>query len=339
MAKTKTKKKSIAQRVGAMFLCLVVCIVVGCAGAWGMGFALTGEANPLKWKNGPDVPPVEYEDPDVEYGKYGYLVVSSDTEEGAPVALHSSRQYINSEPKDVVTATVTPADADIFGVVWESSDPSSVVVTPIEDDKLSCKLTCVNTFDEPVTVTCTVISLETISATCTVDCLVSPRNDIAVGLVYADATAISLGFGNTYTATALPVGIWDGGSVTGELRVHYITLSLTLPFAQELYSYLGGYYQCDFDAFGEEITLSGTPYACFCDPNFEDEEAFRVAFAQACHKLGDNCVTAQIDVEYVFRDKVYAKYSLTDTYGFDASTFVKGADDVTINPDNPVFGA
>lgn len=341
MARTRRRQRNGGKVVAILIAVVLLLAAGGCAGAWGTGFALTGEANPLKWKNGPVVPPVEYDDPDVEYGKYGYLVVSSDPEEGAPVALHSSRQYINSEPKDVVTATVTPADADIFGVVWESSDSSSVVVTPIEDDKLSCKLTCVNTFDEPVTVTCTVYSLETISATCTVDCLVSPGNAVQADLYNkGGGSSSSLGFGYTYEAVASPAGTWEGGTVTGELRVNMIVLYLTNAFVDELNNLLDGfnYGYRDFDTLGNEITLPDTPHACFNDSDI-DEEAFRAAFAQACYKLGDNCVQVEFQIEYAFRDKVYKTYFIDYYYGFDASTFVKGADDVTINPDNPVFGS
>lgn len=354
-AKTGAVKRSVFACV-SVFIALLVgaAVFVGIASKDESGKPFS-ESNIAKWCNYwgkgkpstdvadvPDVPDIEYEDPDVAYGKYGYLVVNAQVEENAPVALSATTRQVNGNVSEVVTATVTPVDADIFGVIWESSDSESVVVTPIEGDNLSCKLTCVSTFTQPVTVTCTVISLETITATCRVDCLVSPGKDISAGLSDSDGNGnvSKLGFGCTYTARALPSGIWDGGTCRGELQVAAVALSLTSAFNEEMATLITDYYSyyVDFDALGAEITLSDTPHACFGGA-CEDAEEFRAAFAQACYKLGDNCVQVQIDVQYVFREKVYATYNETLTLGFDSATFVKSVDDVTLNPDNPVFGS
>ncbi len=328
--------------IGKVIACLMLVVIIVFGAIWGTGYAITGKANPAEWGLNtppaelPDVPQIEYEDPDVPYGKNGYLIVNTSPETTAPVALAAMTRQVNGNVAEVLTATVSPVDADIFGITWESSDSSSVVVTPIDGDKLSARLTCVKSFDERITITCTIYSIKTISATCTVDCLVSPGAAVEIEIRENDQRADKIGFGKTYTCVGIP-GQWYGGTLMGDLRVKTWSVCLSTEVINAITAIIGEqYWDVDLGSGdGDTITFT-TPKGCFLSGSTSEED-FRKAFAQVCHNK-DNAAKVEATIEYCYGDKVYKTYNVNAVYGFDSSTYVKPADGLTILPDNPVLG-
>ena len=325
-----------AKLIAAIALLLAVAYVI-------TSLALGMQWNPIKWfkKDGdvPTVPDVSYDDPDVAYGQYGYLLVS--TSDSSPVALSSATRQVNGKATDVVTATVTPVDSDIFGVVWTSSNAESVAVTPIEGDNLSARLTCTKVFNEPITITCQVYSTRVLTATCRVDCLARLNSEYDIDFTVKEngegAAVSQLGFGKTYKVCPDIISQIYDGTVWGNLRVTDWLLNLSDETLNALVGILGEYYDTTFDNVQNDTgTLYSTPLQCFAAGMF-DAEVFRKAFAQVCYGK-DDCGEIDATIEYYYGDKVYATFVIRRSFGFDPATYVKAADNVDITPDNPILG-
>jgi len=327
-----------AKLIAAIALLLAVAYVI-------TSLALGMQWNPIKWfkKDGdvPTVPDVSYDDPDVAYGQYGYLLVS--TSDSSPVALSSATRQVNGKATDVVTATVTPVDSDIFGVVWTSSNAESVAVTPIEGDNLSARLTCTKVFNEPITITCQVYSTNVLTATCRVDCLARLNSEYDIDFNVREngegAAVSQLGFGKTYEVCPDIISQIYDGTVWGNLRVTEWILNLSSEVITSLNEVLNRNYDwdCSFDNVTNGVgTLYSTPLQCFAAGMF-DAEVFRKAFAQVCYGK-DDCGEIDATIEYYYGDKVYATFVIRRSFGFDPATYVKAADNVDITPDNPILG-
>ena len=324
--------------IGTGFLLLILAIVI----VWACGSQGFVQNNPLKFFNSwgtatsdpntwIDIPDITYKDPNVEYGKYGYLVVMTDDEENSPVALTATTRNVNGQLSEVLTATVTPANATILNVWWTSSDEEYVVVTPLEGDFFTCKITCIRAFDQPVTVTCNVVSTEQLTATCEVGCLAQPNDDVEATL-----GSSTLSFGETYTASVMP-GMMIG-TVKGEFVVTGWEINLLPEIVNEITAELGIDPGWDY-GFGPNSATGTllTPRDCFADSDI-DNVAFLNAFVKACHDK-DECATVEIMIKYIYNGETYASYSRTENINFDPDSYFIPAENITINPNKPVLGS
>jgi len=178
MAKSKNRQKgSLAGRIAAVVLCVLLLAVVGLAGAWGTGFALTGKANPTEWtlseKPNADKPSGTPTD--------GMTVsaYSSDNLRLQAMPMTANAGYTDSSY--YLKATLEPADAWETEVVWtiEFKDPLAawasgksagayVSVTPSSDTH-NATVTCLGAFGEQINVIVRSKDNPAASATCTCD--------------------------------------------------------------------------------------------------------------------------------------------------------------------------
>lgn len=330
--------KIIAIGVTVVILGLIIALV---AAIGSLGFTQKPKDWFNSWGQGvkdeiePDVKGDPEPDKTIEYGKYGFLCVSN-IEETDGIQMLSTTQEVDEELKDVLTVSVTPANADVFSVNWTSNN-SAVVVTPIEGDIMSAKLTLVAPFETAVTITCNVVSATTLTATCTVDCLAAASDNIELHV-----SPLKFGAENTFTVTDSSPAL---GTVWGEFVIGDVTVNLTDDVITKIKRYAAPSLQSsDFTdttlSKADNYLMLAKPRECFNASRTQfDDEGFRIFFAKAINELGGNShCKVDTKVSYVYNGKVYGTYNVETYSTFDYSTYGVPATDATLDPDNPVLG-
>ena len=221
--RTRRRQKSGGKVVAILIAVVLLLAVGGGVGAWGAGYALTGEPNPTKWNaaqkqpgDGDDVPeltPGGYAAIDADgnlmrsgviYNMPESLVFIGDNTVTQPEAgsrAATTAKNLGTYKSVTVTATVTPNNATDKRVTW-SSDNSGVDVAPLSDGSNIAVITLIDAsvFSEnDVTITCTSVSNPAKFATCKVSRL-------------ATADEIELNCSIKYTTNKTMVYVYDPAS-------------------------------------------------------------------------------------------------------------------------------
>ena len=185
------KKKGAGRRVCAIIVAVMVAIVAVLGAVWGTGYALTGEANPVKWATAQKPPADEGEDKKPDSGKYvdGMVTTVNYAQKmrlsSVPMTAASTAR---TDSRYMLTATIDPADADEQTLEWTVAfkNPSGewangktvtnyVTVTPTSDTK-HANVNCLAPFGEQIIVTVTSTDNPEAQATCTCDYVMRAQN-------------------------------------------------------------------------------------------------------------------------------------------------------------------
>lgn len=178
------RRKSAGRHVVAVLGAVMVAIVAVLGAAWGTGYGLTGEANPVKWATAQKPPADEGEDKKPDSGKYvdGMVTtVSSVQKMRLATKPMTATAPARTDSRYMLTATIDPADADEQTLEWSVAfkDLASswangktvtnyVTVTPTSDTK-NANVNCLAPFGEQIIVTVTSVDNPEAQATCTCD--------------------------------------------------------------------------------------------------------------------------------------------------------------------------
>lgn len=170
-------------------------IVILCGVAYGIGYAVTKQANPAKWFDKEN----KIEQTTDDEAAQGEMLVTYNNKAGAPLqivpytandvaaaaAAVAAAEPVAESIGNAVTlqAVITPEDASIqtctWGLAWTNAQESwtlgknvteYVNVQP-QSDTRKCEVTCIQVFESPITLVCTSDDKEdgTISATCKIN--------------------------------------------------------------------------------------------------------------------------------------------------------------------------
>ena len=129
------------------------------------------------------------------------------------ISLNQSSLTLEEEGTATLTATITPNNATDKSVTWESSDPKSVSVTPIQNENGKATITAIKpTGESSVTITATA-GEQTATCTVTVKAATVPVTEVTikVGDNASDTATMTAGEELELTATVLPDTATDKG--------------------------------------------------------------------------------------------------------------------------------
>lgn len=258
----------------------------------------------------------------------GFTFVNELAEENAKRTTRASAAEVTVAENDSVTvrATITPANADDQRVTWESSDASTVSVTPTSAGSLTATITRLsNLVNGKITITCRSVDKPEIFATCEVGQLINGNNLELTGRIVENPDKIV--FGQSYNFYAK----WEDnspgvGTILGETTNIYHTWNLTRGFMSAVDSELNklgcSYTLLENDSSiggGTSGTLPATPYEAFYSMDEIDIDTFNRAFKLAVMNYTGAHVTLTIEADYTFNGKTYQSDSIDINYQFDVS--------------------
>lgn len=241
MAKTK---KSVAGRVVAAVLCILLLAVAALGGAWGTGYALTGEANPANWKSFK---------PSGATATHTTVAVSSDgqlMENGkayempAGFTLLSARSFSSETTEYVaggeITLTAGLSNEYINGKFDWSADWANpdaewaqgkvatyyVALEPSEDGK-EVTVNYLEPFSEQIIIIATLQGSDS-SDSCTIDCLY----DVDIKQVNAN------GYFEDYVCCDIFTTFGAVGTVKGDVNFKSVGVSIDIDFQERVKNFL-----------------------------------------------------------------------------------------------------
>lgn len=329
-------------------------IIAGLAFLLAVAYVITSLAlgmqwNPLKWGK----------DKNVSVDAIGVdenvIAIDSDGNEliaGEVYDFPAGIMFMTSEttttPSVTVKAIIKPENADDKRVIWTTSNPDVVTVTPDTVNPLIATITCLNGLTFGVEyVTCASVENPAARATCQIDYLA--RGSAVELSGRFEGNPSELEFGKSYTVSAYFSTVTPGtGTVLGEVSNLSWSLNLKSDFISVVDGYLAksGYTGSDyalswndgsFDIGGPVGSLYTSPYRCFYGGDCP-QEVFDNAFKLAMRDCNYHA-TLSILADYVYNGKVYGRsYSYETEVKFSLSGIWIGVDDLELDNDNVILG-
>ena len=235
MSRTRNRQKRGGKVIAIIIAAVLLLAAGGCAGAWGAGFALTGEANPTKWAS---LKPVELLPRTVAITNEGQALTNGCTYDMPATGFAFLSEARNNYTEYVADGEITltaeidneyingkfdwSADFANASSAWAQGKVTSYYVglEPIDGGR-QVKVTYLAPFAEQIVLTATLQGTES-SASCTIDCLktVTLENPDSCGTDIADYIA----FQSYYN--------YGVGTVEGDFELAYFRLELKQNFTR-----------------------------------------------------------------------------------------------------------